>query len=81
MLAYPMSSDEVATTVPTFCVTKGKELAAKQFHEAYEDTVLVPDLLMIYTDGSKSNEGTAVAWMTEECGMTVGPKGFATPST
>jgi len=61
MLAYPMLSDKIATTAPTLCVTKWRNLAARQFHEAYEDAVLEPDLLMIFTDGSKSNRGTAVA--------------------
>jgi len=50
MLTYTMLSDKIATTVATFCVTKGKELAAKRFHDAYEDAVLKPDLLMVYTD-------------------------------
>jgi len=81
MLAYPMLSDKVATTVPSFNVLRGKELAARLFYEAYEDAVLVPDLLMIYTDGSKSHKGTAVVWMTEECGMMEGARAFATPST
>ena len=36
---------------------------------------------MIYIDGSKSDKGTAVAWTTEECGMTEGAKAVATPST
>jgi len=81
MLAYPMLSDKVATTVPSFNVSKGKELAARLFYEAYEEAVLIPDLLMIYTDGSKSDKGTAVAWTTEECGMTEGAKAFATPSS
>jgi len=80
MLAYPMSSDKVATTLPTFCVAKGKELAVKEFHDAYEDAVLEPDLLMIYTDRSKSDKGTAVAWTIEECGMTEGARAFATPA-
>jgi len=61
MLAYPMLSDKVATTVLSFNVARGKELAARFFYEAYEEAVLVPDLLMIYTDGSKSDKGTAVA--------------------
>ena len=81
MLAYPMWSDKVATTLPSFNVAKGKELAARLFYEAYEEAVLVSDLLMIYTDGSKSNKGTAVAWTTEECGMTEGARAFATPSS
>jgi len=81
MLAYPMLSDKVATVVPSFNVSKGKELAARLFHEAYEEAVLIPDLLMIYTDGSKSDKGTAVEWTTEECGMTKGARAFATPST
>jgi len=81
MLAYPMLSEEVATTVPSFNVSKGKELAKRLFYEAYEDAVLIPDLLMIYTDGSKCDRGTAVAWTTEECGMTEGAKAFATPPT
>jgi len=81
MLAYPMLSDKIATTVPSFNVSKGKELAAWLFYEAYEAAVLIPDLLMIYTDGSKSDKGTAVAWTTEECGMTEGAKAFATPSS
>ena len=81
MLAYPMSSDKTATTVPSLNVSKGKELAARQFYKAYEDAVLVPDLLMIYTDGSMSDKGIAVAWTTEECGMTEGVRAFATPST
>ena len=81
MLAYKMTCDETATTSPTVCITKGKDLAAKQFRASYEDAVLEPDLLMVYTDGSKSNKGTAVAWTTEECGMAEGAKAFATPST
>jgi len=81
MLAYPMSSDKTATTVPSFNVSKGKELAVKRFYEANEDAVLIPNLLMIYTDGSKSDKGTAVAWTTEECGMTEGARAFATPSS
>jgi len=81
MLAYPMSSDKVAITVPTFCVMKGKELAAKLFYDAYEDAVLELDLLIIDTDSSKSNKGTAVAWTTEEYGMTEGARAVATPST
>lgn len=81
MLAYTMTSDEIATTMPTFCITKGKDLAEKRFRDVYEDAVLEPDLLMIYTDGSKSSSGTAVAWTTEECGMTEGARAFATPST
>jgi len=81
MLAYPMLSDKVATTIPSFNISKGKELAAQKLYEAYEDAVLVPDLLMIYTDGSKSDKGTAVAWTTEECGMTEGARAFATPSS
>jgi len=81
MLAYPMSSEKTATTVPSFNVSKGKELAVKKFYEAYEDAVLVPDPLMIYTDGSKSDKGTAVAWTTEEYGMTEGARAFATPSS
>jgi len=80
MMAYPMLSEKIVTTVPSFNVSKGKELATRLFYEAYEDAVLVPDLLMIYTDGSKSDKGTAVAWTTEECGMTEGAKAFATPS-
>jgi len=81
MLAYAMLSDKVATTVPSFNILRGKELAAKLFYEAYEYAVLVPDLLMIYTDGSKSDKGTAVLWTTEECGMTEGARAFATPAT
>jgi len=81
MLAYPMLSDKVATVVQSFNVSKGKELAARLFYEAYKDAVLVPDLLMIYTDHSKNDKGTAVAWTTEECGMTEGARAFATPST
>jgi len=81
MMAYPMSSDKTATTVPSFNVSEDKELAARKFYDAYEDAVLVPDLLLIYTDGSKSDKGTAVAWTTEECGMTEGARAFATPST
>jgi len=81
MLAYPMLSDKLATTVPSFCVIKGKELAAKRFHDAYEDAVLEPDLLMIYTDGSKSSKGTVLAWTTEECGMTEAVRAFAPLST
>jgi len=81
MLAYPMLSDKVATTVPSFNVSKGKELAARLFYEAYEEAVLIPDLIMIYTDGSKSDKGTVVAWTTEECGMTKGARAFATPSS
>jgi len=80
MLAYPMLSDEMRTTVPSFNVSKGKELAARLFYEAYEDAVLIPDLLMIYSNGSKNDKGTAVAWTTEECGMTEGARAFATPS-
>jgi len=80
MLAYPMLSDKIATTVPSFNVSNGKELAARKFYAAYEDAVLVPDLLMIYTDGSKSDKGTVVAGTTEECGMTEGARAFATPS-
>jgi len=76
-----MLSDKVATTIPTFSVMNGKVLAKKQFYDAYEEAVLEPDLLIIYTDGSKSNEGTAVAWTTEEYGMTEGARPFATPST
>jgi len=79
MLAYPMSSDKTATTVPSFNVSRGKELAARLFYEAYEEAVLIPDLLLIYTDGSKSDKGTAVAWTTEEGGMTEGARAFATP--
>jgi len=81
MMAYPMLSDKVATTVLSFNVSKGKELAARLFYEAYEEVVLIPDLLMIYTDGSKNDNGTAVGWTTEECGMTEGARAFATPST
>jgi len=81
MLAYPILSDKVATVVPSFNVSRGKELAGKPFYEACEEGVLVPDLLMIYTDGSKSDKGTAIAWTTEECGMTEGARAFATPST
>jgi len=81
MMAYPMLSDKIATTVPSLNVSKGKELAARLFYEAHENAVLVPDLLMINTDGSKSNKGTAVAWTTEECGMTEGARALATPST
>jgi len=81
ILAYPMLSDKIATTVPSFNVSKGKGLAARLFYKAYEDTVLIPDLLMIYTDGLKSNKGTAVTWTTEECGMTEGARAFATPSS
>jgi len=81
MLAYAMSSDKVTTTVPSFNVSKGKELATRLFYEAYEPAVLIPDLLLIYTAGSKSDKGTAVAWTTEECGMTEGAKAFATPSS
>jgi len=81
MLAYPMSSDKSATTVPSFNVSKGKELAARLFYEAYEEAVLIPDLIVIYTDGSKSDKGTAVAWTTEECGMSEGARAFATPSS
>jgi len=81
MLAYPMLSDKIATTVPSFNVSKGKELAARLFYEASESAVLIPDLLMIYTDGSKSNKGTAVAWTTEECGRSDGARAFATPSS
>jgi len=55
MLAYPMLSDKVATVVSSFNVFKGKELAARLFYEAYEKAVLIPDLLMIYTDGSNSD--------------------------
>jgi len=80
MLAYPMLSDKIATTVPSFNVSNGKELAARKFYAAYEDAVLVPDLLMIYTDGLKSDKGTVVAGTTEECGMTEGARAFATPS-
>jgi len=36
---------------------------------------------MIYTDGSKSDKGTAVAWTTEECGMTEGARAFGTTSS
>jgi len=79
MLAYPMFSDKVAATVASFNVSKGKELAKRLFYEAYEDAVLIPDLLIIYTDGSKSDKGTAVAWTTEECGMPEGARAFATP--
>jgi len=75
-----MMSGKVATTVPTFCITKGKKLAVRQFQEAYEDAFLKPDLLMIYKDGPPSEKGTAVAWMTKECGMTEGSRAFATPS-
>jgi len=81
MLAYPMLSDKVATTVPSFNVSKGKELAARLFYDAYEGAVLIPDLLLICTDGSKSDKGTAVAWTTEECRMTEGARAFARPST
>jgi len=81
MLAYPMLSDKVATTVPSFNVSKGKELAARLFYDAYENAVLIPDLLLICTDGSKSDKGTAVAWTTEECRMTEGARAFARPST
>jgi len=81
MLAYPMLADKVATTVPSFNVSKGKELAARLFYDTYEDAVLIPDLLLIYTDGSKSDKGTAVAWTTEECGMLEGARAFARPST
>jgi len=81
MLAYPMLSDKGATTVPSFNVSRGKELAAKLFYDVYEAAVLVPDLLLSYTDGSKSDKGTAVAWTTEECGMSEGAKAFATPSS
>jgi len=80
MVAYPMSSDKTATTVPSFNVSEDKELAARKFYDAYEDAVLVPDLLLIYTNGSKCDKGTAVAWTTEECGMTEGARAFATPS-
>jgi len=52
-----MLSDKVATIVPSFNVSKGKELAARLFYDAYEEAVLIPDLLMIYTDGSKSDSG------------------------
>jgi len=83
MWAYPMFKllDKVATVVLSFNVSKGKELAARLFYEAYEEAVLIPDLLMIYTDGLKSDKGTAVAWTTEECGMTDGAKAFATLSS
>jgi len=81
MLAYPILSDKVATVVLSFNVSKGKELTARRFYEAYEVAVLVPDLLMSYIDGSKSDKGTAVAWTSEECGMTEGARAFATPST
>jgi len=81
MLAYPMLSNEVATTTPTFCVVKRKDLAEKQFRAAYEEAVLEPDLLMIYTYSSKGNKGTAVAWTIEECRITEGANAFATPST
>jgi len=81
MLAYPMSSDEIVTTVPTVCITKRKDLAVRQFHTAYEDAVLEQDLLMVFTDGLKSGKGMAVAWTTEEYGMTEGTSEFATPST
>jgi len=81
IMAYPMLSDKVATTVPSFNVSKDKEMAKRLFYNAYEDAVLIPDLLLIYTDGSKSDKGTAVAWTTEECGMTEGARAFATPST
>jgi len=80
MLAYPMLSDKVATIVPTLCVEKGKELAAKRFYNAYKNAVLEPELL-IFTDRSKSEKGTAVAWTTEECGMTESTRAFTTPST
>ena len=81
MLAYKMTSNETATMTATVHVTKGKDLAEKQSRAAYEDAVLEPDLLMVYTDGSKSGKRTAVAWTTEECGITEGAKVFATPST
>jgi len=81
MLAYRMLSDKVATVVPSFNVSKGKELAARLFHEAYEEAVLIPDLLIIFTDCSKRDKGTAVAWTTEECGMTEGARAFATASS
>ena len=81
MLAYPILSDKAVTVVPSFNVSKGKELAARLFYDAYEEGVLVPDLLMIYTDGLKSDKGTAVAWTTEECGMTEGARALATPSS
>jgi len=64
MMAYPILSDKIATTVLTFCVVKGEELAKKQFYNAYKEAVLELELLMIYTDGSKSSKGTAVAWTT-----------------
>jgi len=80
MLAYPMLSDKVATIVPTLCVEKRKELAAKRFHDAYKNGVLEPELLL-FTDGSKSEKGTAVAWTTEECGITESERAFTTPST
>jgi len=81
MLAYPMWSDKSAATVPSFNVSKGKELAARLFYEAYKVAVLVPDLLMVYTDGSQSDKGTAVPCTTEESGMTEGARAFGTPST
>ena len=64
-----------------FNVSRGKDVATRLFYEAYEDAVLIPDLLLIYTDGLKGDKGTAVAWTTEESGMTEGARAFATPST
>jgi len=81
MMSNPRLSDKVGTTIPSFNVSKGKELAKSLFYNAYEDPVLVPNLLMIYTDGWQSDKGTAVAWTTEESRMTEGARAFATPST
>ena len=81
MNAYPMSSDKTMTTHPSTCIRKGKELAAAGHYTDWDNSVLDPRKLLIYTDGSKSGKGTAVSWTVCEGGLMDGSKAFATPGT
>jgi len=57
-----LASEEVKVTVPHIEIQATKDKVIKMHTEVYEECVL-QDNLLIYTDSSKTKEGTGVAYV------------------